>query len=68
MVHARDGRLLLVVMGAVVVSSLEAATPFWESEMWFWEFSSGKDRSPDSIGGGAGGGDPSDMVKEIKRF
>ena len=49
MVHAREGRVLLVVSGggaAAVVSS-------FKSETWFGGLGSGEDRSP-----GTEGGDP----------
>lgn len=56
MVHAREGRVLLVVGGgAAAVSSLE-----WET--WFEGLGSGgKDRSLVS-----GGGDPLDMRRDIE--
>ncbi|CAJ1943996.1 unnamed protein product [Sphenostylis stenocarpa] len=56
MVHARDGRVLLVVGGGA------AAVSTFESETWFEGLvSGGKDRSPVT-----GGGDPLDMTRDIK--
>jgi len=56
MVQARDGRVLLVVMGgATAVSS-------FESETWFEGLASGgRGRSPVT-----GGGDPLDMRRDVK--
>ena len=63
MVQARDGRLLLVVVAIVVVSSLAVGFSSGVSATWFWDLGSGEDRLLGSPEIGGGGGDPSDMVR-----